>query len=52
MARLEQDGWILDYADWRPQGGGVELPMRVTASREPARVRLVVDVWAQGGAGP
>jgi outer membrane lipoprotein LolB len=52
LARLEQDGWTLDYADWRPQAGGLELPMRVTASREPARVRLVVDAWAQGEASP
>jgi outer membrane lipoprotein LolB len=52
LARLEQDGWTLDYADWRPQAGGIELPMRVTASRDPARVRLVVDAWAQGEAWP
>jgi outer membrane lipoprotein LolB len=51
LARLEQDGWTLDYADWRPQAG-IELPMRVTASRAPARVRLVVDAWRQGAARP
>lgn len=45
LARLRQDGWILDYADWRPQPDGMALPMRVTASRDPARVRLVVDAW-------
>lgn len=52
LARLEQDGWTLDYADWRPQAGGIELPMRVTASRDAARVRLIVDAWSPGGAGP
>jgi len=52
LARLEQDGWTLDYADWRLQAGGIELPLRVTASRAPARVRLVVDAWSQGEARP
>lgn len=50
LSRLRQDGWTLDYADWRPQPAGIELPMRVTATRDDARVRLVVDVW--GGTGP
>ena len=50
LAQLRQDGWTLEYADWQPQAAGVELPMRVTASREPARVRLVVDAW--GDAAP
>lgn len=52
LARLGQDGWTLDYADWRPQAGGIELPMKVTASRASARVRLVVDAWSQGEAWP
>ncbi len=50
LSRLRQDGWTLDYADWRPQPAGIELPMRVTATRDDARVRLVVDAW--GGIGP
>ena len=50
LARLQQDGWTLDYAGWQLQPGlGVELPMRVTAERDSARIRLVVDSW-QGGA--
>jgi outer membrane lipoprotein LolB len=52
LSRLEQDGWTLDYADWRAQAGGIELPMRVTASRDPARVRLVVNAWSPAEAGP
>jgi outer membrane lipoprotein LolB len=48
LVRLRQDGWILDYADWRPQADGPDLPMRVTASRDTARVRLVVDAWGAG----
>lgn len=48
LVRLRQAGWTLDYADWRPQPDGMELPMRVTASRDTARVRLVVDAWGDG----
>lgn len=48
LARLRQDGWTLDYADWRGQPDGPDLPMRITASRDTARVRLVVDAWGAG----
>lgn len=48
LVRLHQDGWTLDYADWRPQPGGIDLPMRISASRDTARVRLVVDAWGAG----
>jgi outer membrane lipoprotein LolB len=48
LVRLRQDGWTLDYADWQPQPGGVDLPMRIAASRDTARVRLVVDAWGTG----
>ena len=50
LVRLSQDGWTLDYADWQPRPGGIDLPMRVSASRDAARVRLVVDAW--GDASP
>lgn len=53
LARLQQDGWTLDYSGWRLQPGvGVELPMRVSAERGTARVRLVVDTWQAGDPGP
>ena len=45
LVRLRQQGWTLDYADWQPQPAGFDLPMRVSASRDDARVRLVVDAW-------
>lgn len=46
LQRLEQAGWIIDYADWRlDAGSGVELPGRVSAQRDQNRVRLVVDRW-------
>jgi outer membrane lipoprotein LolB len=53
LARLQQDGWTLDYGDWRPSSiAGLELPMRVNAERGDARVRLVVDDWGAGSASP
>ncbi len=45
LLQLRQAGWTLDYAGWQPQASGIELPMRVTATRDAARVRLVVDAW-------
>lgn len=46
MQRLEQAGWIIDYADWKTDPAtGVELPGRVSAQRDADRVRLVVDRW-------
>ena len=53
LTRLQQDGWTLDYGDWRQQPvAGVELPMRINAERGEARVRLVVDDWSAGGDSP
>ncbi|MGN6513484.1 MAG: lipoprotein insertase outer membrane protein LolB [Lysobacteraceae bacterium] len=50
LATLRQDGWVLRYRDWRPQPGlAVALPHWVEATRDAARVRLVVDAW---GAAP
>ena len=47
VQRIEQGGWVIDYADWRlDPASGVELPARVTASRGESRVRLVVDRWS------
>ena len=46
LARMEQDGWRLEFGDWAPgPGAGVELPGRIEAERGDARVRLVVDAW-------
>lgn len=47
LSTLRQGGWTLRYADWQPQGGlDVELPHRLEATREDARVRLAVDAWS------
>ena len=45
LARMRQQGWTLEYAGWQPGAGGIDLPMRISASRDDARVRLVVDAW-------
>lgn len=41
---LSQDGWSIDYDQYRPQGGD-ELPARIVLSRADARVRIAVDRW-------
>lgn len=49
LSRLQQDGWVLDYADWRPDPAlGIDMPHRINAARAQARVRLVVDAWGSG----
>lgn len=53
LAALRQDGWTLQYRDWRPQPGlPIALPHWVEATRGDARVRLVVDAWAEGAVAP
>ncbi|MDR6991328.1 lipoprotein insertase outer membrane protein LolB [Luteimonas sp. 3794] len=53
LARLQQDGWTIDYLEWQPDsasGAVLALPTRINAQRGDARVRLIVDSWARGGA--
>ncbi len=45
-AELEQGGWRIAY-QWPAQG---DLPARLDARRDSARVRLIVDEWQGGGA--
>jgi len=48
LARLQQDGWTIDYLEWQPEpsaGGTPVLPTRINAQRGDARVRLIVDSW-------
>jgi len=46
LTRMTEAGWTIDYADWRiVDPAGMELPGRVEATRDDARVRLVVDAW-------
>lgn len=44
--RLEQDGWAVEYDDWKPDPlTGLSMPTRIYAQRGNDRVRLVVDRW-------
>ena len=53
LARLQQVGWTIDYADWQPQPAlGIDLPHRLNVSQGNAKVRLVVDQWQDGAATP
>ena len=46
-ARIEQGGWDIRYRDWYEAGPGQPaLPRRIEATRDDARVRLLVDDWA------
>ena len=49
--RIEGEGWVVAYADWRA-AGGMELPGRIEAVQDTAKVRLVVDDWTLGPATP
>jgi outer membrane lipoprotein LolB len=44
LERVVQDGWTVDYQDYRPTGGQW-LPRRVTLRRESVRIRLLVRDW-------
>lgn len=45
-ALIVQAGWRIQYRDWYEAGPGQPaLPRRIEATREDARVRLVVDGW-------
>jgi outer membrane lipoprotein LolB len=53
LSRIEQGGWTIDYSDWVLQPGlGIELPNRLNAARDQAKVRLIVDAWSDGMAPP
>jgi outer membrane lipoprotein LolB len=50
-ARLEQDGWRIDFRAWHPGDATTPpLPRRIEARRGGADVRLVIDQW--GDAAP
>ena len=46
LQRLVAGGWTVDYQEWQPAAAGwPDMPRRLQASRDGARVRLVVDRW-------
>lgn len=49
LQRLAQDGWTIEYLAWHEaQGERPTMPARIDASRDGARVRLIVDQWDLG----
>ncbi|MDX1403429.1 MAG: lipoprotein insertase outer membrane protein LolB [Woeseiaceae bacterium] len=44
LARLQQANWQVDFKEYR-EGGGQQLPRRLTAVNDDVRVRLVIDAW-------
>lgn len=56
LARIEQDGWTIDYLGWAEQDPGdsessdgrppLQLPDRINAARGEAKVRLAIDAWS------
>lgn len=53
LARIAQGGWTIDYSGWHSQTGpGTDVPQRLTATRDVAKVRLVVDSWQQDAPSP
>ncbi|MEO7773977.1 MAG: lipoprotein insertase outer membrane protein LolB [Steroidobacteraceae bacterium] len=46
LTALEQDGWRVQYEEYRPlAGSGVPMPRRAQLTRADARLRLIVDEW-------
>lgn len=46
LSRLQQSGWTIDYTRWQATAElDTDMPARLDASRDAARVRLVIDQW-------
>jgi outer membrane lipoprotein LolB len=48
LQSLTQRGWLVEYQEYQPQQsreGKVSLPVRLRATREDLRLRVVVDSW-------
>lgn len=46
LSRLVENGWSIDYV-W-PADATAQLPARIDARRDAARVRLAIDRWTDG----
>jgi outer membrane lipoprotein LolB len=44
LIHLQQGGWQVDIREYR-EGGGQQMPRRLTASSGDVKVRLVIDEW-------
>lgn len=46
LRALREQGWRVDFLDWfPPEGQRPAMPRRIEASRDGAKVRLIVDQW-------
>ncbi len=46
LRRIVADGWTVEYQAWQPAADGFpDMPTRIQAERDGARVRLLVDRW-------
>jgi outer membrane lipoprotein LolB len=48
-ATLDQDGWHIDYRGWYAEHAP-PLPQKVYASRDPYKVRVMIETWRFGDA--
>jgi len=44
LNRMDQGAWVVVIAQYA-QAGGQQMPRRITALNEAAKVRLVIDRW-------
>jgi outer membrane lipoprotein LolB len=44
LTRLEQRNWLVEIDEYR-EGGGQQMPRRMSATHRDTRVRLVIDNW-------
>ena len=44
LARLEQRNWVVQIDEYR-EGGGQQMPRRMSATHRDTKVRLVIDNW-------
>lgn len=57
--RLQQDGWVIRYSEFREQPGLGKLPRRIDlerdgqidGQRDPIRARVLIDGWSGSGHG-
>ena len=49
--QLRQDGWVIQYTEFREQPGLGKLPRRIDLERDGLRARLVIDGWSGSGHG-
>ena len=56
LARIGQGGWTVDYLGWQDaaigDGQPLQVPNRIDAHRDQAKVRLAIDEWTWAPGGP